>query len=357
VDASELSGRRVALVMMSAIGDTIHALPLVNSIRAAAPDVHLTWVIQPVPLQLFQGHPAVDEFVLFHRTMGWRAFPDFRRRVRDLRFDVVLDPHVFFKAGLVTGMLRAPRRIGYDRARAPDLNWIFSNERIAPRPRAHAQDEMLEFVDHLGIPRVMEWGLGATDEERARYAPLLPPDARPTAALVLASSRKDKDWPADRYVSLVERLQGELGMRTVLVGGLSEPENRAAALLERRLVEPPLDLRAWDLRRVVALLERVDVLVSPDTGPMHIGSALGTPTIGLMGFTNPRRVGPYRFRDLTIDAYGDPGEEYAPAEGYRPGRMERIQVVDVVERVRRALASYPRAARRPGAPDPALDTV
>jgi len=334
--------------MMSAIGDAIHALPLVNSIRASAPDVHLTWVIQAVPLQLFQGHPAVDEFVLFRRELGWRAFPDFRRRVRDLRFDLVLDPHVFFKAGLVTAMLRAPRRIGYDRARAPDLNWIFSNERIAPRPRAHAQDEMLEFVDHLGIPRVMEWGLDATEEERARYAPLLPPDPRPTAALVLASSRGDKDWPADRYVSLVQRLHAELGMRTVLVGGLSEAENRVAALVAERLAEPPLDLRAWDLRRVVALLQRVDVLISPDTGPMHVGAALGTPTVALMGFTNPRRVGPYRFRDLIVDAYGDPGEDYSPADGYRPGRMDRIEVNEVVRRVRLALATYPRSDRRPG---------
>jgi heptosyltransferase I len=338
----ELSGRRVALVMMSAIGDALHALPIVNSIRAAAPDVHLTWIVQRVPLELFAGHPAVDEFLLFRRELGWRAYPDFLRTVRGLRFDLVLAPHVYFKAGVVTGMLRAPHKIGYDRARARDLNWLFSTDRIAARPRAHAQDEMLEFVDHLGIPRVVEWGLGSRPAERERYAGLLPADPRPTTALVLASSRADKDWPAERYMELVARLDADLGMRTVLVGGLSEPENRVAAVLHERLASPPLDLRAWDLRRVVYLLERVDVLVSPDTGPMHIGVALGTPTVGLMGFTNPRRVGPYRFRDLTVDAYGDPGEDYSPEEGYRPGRMERIGVDAVVDRVARALERYPR---------------
>jgi heptosyltransferase I len=338
--AADLSGRRVALVMMSAIGDVIHALPLVNSIRAAAPDVHLTWVVQPVPLQLLAPHPAVDEFLVFHRELGWRAYPQFRRASRGRRFDLVLDPHVYFKAGLVTGMLRAPRKIGFDRRRAPDGNWLFSTERLSPLPRAHAQDEMLEFVDHLGIPRVMEWNLGPFPDEVERYRGLLPSDDRPTAALVLASSRAEKDWPAERYVALANRLRHDLGMRLVLVGAPSQRETAVAEVLRATMDEPPLDLRAWDLRRLVYLLGRVDVLVTPDTGPMHIGVALGTPTVAMMGYTNPARVGPYRFRDLMIDAYGDPGDDYPPAQGYRPGRMQRISPVQVMEKVELALVRY-----------------
>jgi heptosyltransferase I len=335
--------------MMSAIGDVVHALPLVNSIRRAAPDVHLSWVIQPVPRQLLAAHPAVDEFLLFNRSRGWRAFPDFHRRVRHLRFDLVLDPHVFFKAGVVTGMLRAPRKIGYDRARAPDLNWIFSTERIPHAPRAHAQDEMFEFVDHLGIPRVLEWGIGSTDEEKGRYAALLPESDRPTAALVLSSSRPAKDWPADRWLPLADHLAVELGLRVILVGGLSNREDAIAASLRSHAAEPPLDLRAWDLRRLVSLLERSDLLVTPDTGPLHIGVALGTPTVSLMGYTNPKRVGPYRFRDLMIDAFGDPGEDYPATAGYREGRMERITVRQVVETVYLALGTYGRRTAGEGA--------
>ncbi|CAN5763353.1 glycosyltransferase family 9 protein [soil metagenome] len=358
---TDLAGRRIALVMMSAIGDVVHALPLVNSIRAAAPDAHLTWVIQPVPRQLLDGHPAVDEFLPFHRGRGWRAYPEVHRLVRARAFDLVLDPHVFFKAGVVTAMLRAPRKVGYDRARAPDLNWLFSTERLAPRPRAHAQDEMLEFVDHLGIPRVLDWGLGPTDEERARYAELLPRDDRPTVALVLGSSKAEKDWPAERYLPLVDRLTADPGARTILIGGRSERENRVAGMLGAHAASPPLDLREWDLRRLVYLLERTDVLVSPDTGPMHIGVALDTPTVSLMGHTNPKRVGPYRYRDLLIDAFGEPGELYTADAGYRMGRMQRISVDDVLARVRLALQRYGRAQRGsgrgsgPGLPRPGVD--
>jgi heptosyltransferase I len=340
VQSTDLSGRRVALVMMSAIGDVVHALPLVNSIRSAAPDVHLSWVLQPVPLQLLAPHPAVDGFLLFQRARGWRAYPEFFRVARERHFDLVLDPHVFFKAGVVTGMLRAPRKLGFDRARAPDLNWLFSTEQLPPRPRAHVQDELLEFVDYLGIPRVMEWGLGSTDEEAARFSSLLPPSDRPTAALVLASSKPAKDWPAERYVAMAAHLEHDLGMRLILVGGRSAPEDPVAELLRTRLDHPPLDLREWDLRRLVYLLERADVLVTPDSGPMHIGVALGTPTVSLMGHTNPKRVGPYRFRDLLIDAFGEPGEDYDATARYRPGRMERITPVQVVEKVELALARY-----------------
>jgi heptosyltransferase I len=341
----ELAGRRVALVMMSAIGDVVHALPLVNSIRAAAPDVQLSWVIQPVPHQLLTGHAAVDEFILFNRPRGWRAYLEFRRSLRGRRFDLVIDPHVFFKAGAITGMLRAPRKLGFDRARAPDLNWLFSTERLPPRPRAHVQDEVLEFVDYLGVPRRMEWGIGPSPAEEARYRSLLPADPRLTVAVVMASSKAEKDWPAERYPALIERLTTELGCRVVVVGGRTDREGRAAALLGRFPSRDLLDLREWDLRRLVYLLHRADVVVTPDTGPLHVAVALGTPTVSLMGYTNPKRVGPYRFRELMVDAFGDPGEVYGPEARYRTGRMERISVEDVLRKVQLALATEPSGPR------------
>lgn len=332
---TDLSGKRVALVLLSAIGDVVHGLPLVNSVRAACPGVHLTWIIQPVPHQLVRDHPAVDEFVLFRRERGWRAYHDVWRTTRDRRFDLVLDPHVYFKAGVITGLLRAPRKIGFDRGRSRDLNTLFTTEQIPARPLNHVLEQNLEFLDYLGIPRRVDWGLGATSEEAARYAPLLPTSPRSrTVAVVVASSKPEKDWPAARYPLLVKRIEESLGARVVLVGGLSERENAVA-----RSLPNVLDLRAWDLRRLVYLLGRADALVSPDTGPLHIGVALGTPSVALMGYTNPRWMGPARFQELMVDAYGNPGEMYAASREYRPGRMERIAVDQVLDKVRLALTA------------------
>lgn len=341
--ASDLSGARIAIVMMSAIGDAVHTLPVANSLRAAAPDCRLTWVIQPGPHALVAGHPAVDEFVLFDRKRGWRAYRDVARATEGRSFDLVIALQVYLKAGLVTGLLRSPRKLGFDRPRARDANWLFTTERIPPRGQRHVQDQYFEFLEHLGIPPLLEWRLGPTAAERARYEGTLPRDGRPAVAFVVGTSKPAKEWPAERYAALADRL-AFAGMRTVLVGGRSPRELAAAEAIRAKAQYPPLDLLEWDLRKLVYLLDRVDVLVSPDTGPLHMGVALGTPTVSLMGYTNPKRVGPYRrFHDLMIDAYGDPGEDYPVSAEYRPGRMERITPDEVAARVALALERYSRS--------------
>lgn len=333
---------RIALVMLTAIGDVVHTLPVVNSLRAAFPRMHLTWIIQPGGYGLVSSHPAVDEFILFHRRGGLRAFADLRRQVADRKFDIVLDLQVYLKAGLITRLLRAPRRIGFDRARAKDLNWLFTNESIAPRPRRHLQDELLEFVEHLGVEPRLEWGLGPTAAEIEQYRGLLAGVRRPIVAVVVGTSKPGKEWPAERYAELVDRLSRK-GMTTMLVGGRSDRELSTAGRIRQMASSPPLDMLEWDLRKLVYLIDNADVLVSPDTGPLHIGVALGTPSVALMGYTNPRRVGPYRrFPDLLVDAFGDPGEAYPASARYREGRMGRIGVDEVVEKVATAIARYPR---------------
>ncbi|MET0398300.1 MAG: glycosyltransferase family 9 protein [Longimicrobiaceae bacterium] len=343
---------RVGVVMVSTVGNAVHVLPVLASLKRHRPESRVTWILQRSSAELVRGHPAVDEIVLFDRRRGARGLLELRRELAGRNFDVVLNLQAYLKAGLAAVATRAPVRLGYDRARARELTWLFATHRIPPRPRGHVQDEYLEFVEALGVPVVREWGLGPTGEERARYAHLLPASERPTVAVVVGTSKPAKEWPADRYAALVDRVQGELGARAVLVGGRSEREEAAAAEIRRLSARPPLDLREWDLRRLVYLLDRADALVSPDTGPLHVGVALGTPTVSLMGYTNPRRYGPYRrFHDLLVDAFGDPGEDYTASAESRPGRMQRITVDEVAEKVELALARYPRSSRS-GQPGP-----
>jgi heptosyltransferase I len=318
----------IAVVMMSTVGNAVHTLPVINSLKAHRPNARITWILQRGAAALVQGHAAVDETVVFDRDRGIGGLRDLRRALAGRRFDVALNLQAYFKAGVATSLTRAPVRVGYDRARARDLTWLFSTHKLPPRPRAHVQDEFLEFLDFLGVPRRLEWGLEASAEERARYAPLLPESHGPTVAMVVGTTKPEKEWPAERYAALADCLAAEFGARTVLVGGRSAREEEAD------------------------LTERADVLVSPDTGPLHVGVALGTPTVALMGYTNPRRYGPYRrFLDLMVDAFGEPGEDYAVTAGHRPGRMERITVDEVADKVERALRDYPRTRPR-GQPSP-----
>ena len=327
---------RVCIVMMSAVGDAVHVLPVVNALKRANPGTHVTWVLQPGPATLVRGHPNVDDIVVFDRAKGWRAFSDVRRALADRAFDVVLNLQVYFKAGIVTSFTRAPVKLGFDRARARDFNWAFTNRKIAPHPIGqHVQDQYFEFLDALGVPHEpVTWGLGPWPEERAWQREFFAPITRPTASIVVATSKAQKDWMPERWAEVSDTLYEDYGLQPVLVGGRSPRELHAERVIMERARHAPVSALGSGLRKLVAILDGSALVLSPDTGPLHMSVALDRPVISLIGYSNPKRVGPYRkFRDLMIDAYGEPGEDYPISMENRLDRMQRIEVRDVMEMV------------------------
>lgn len=326
---------RVCIVMMSAVGDAVHVLPVINAMKAHSPGAHITWVLQPGPASLVRGHRAVDEVVLFDRANGWRAFTDVRRELAGRRFDVVINLQVYFKAGLVTSFTRAPVKLGFDRARARDLNWLFTTDRIPPHAPQHVQDQYLEFLDTLGVPHdVVRWDLGPWAAERDTQHHFFQRLDRPAAAIVVATSKPQKDWLPERWAEVADILYHDFALQPVLVGGRSERELAAERVIMERARRKPLSALGSGLRNLVGILDGSALALAPDTGPLHMAVALDRPVISLMGYTNPKRTGPYRrFHDLIVDAYGDPGEDYPISMENRPDRMPRIQVRDVIEKV------------------------
>ena len=332
--------------MMSAVGDAVHVLPLLTALKRHSPNVHVTWVLQPGAASLVRGHWAVDEIVEFNRPLGWRAYPDIRRALATRPFDVVLALQVYFKAGIVTSFTRAPVKLGFDRTRARDLNWLFTTDRIPPRPGQHVQDQYFEFLEALRIPHEpVIWDLGPWEQERAWQRDFLSRFDRPIAPIVVGTSKPEKDWLPERWAEVSDALYGDFGLQPVLVGGRSERELRAERIILERARVPVVSALGSGLRNLVGILDGAALVLSPDTGPLHMTVALDRPVIALMGYTNPKRVGPYRrFHDLLIDAYGDPGEDYPISMENRPGRMERISVRDVLDKVERWRAVYERAS-------------
>jgi heptosyltransferase I len=326
---------RIGLVMMSAVGDAVHALPVVNAIKRHAPASRLTWVLQPGPATLVRGHPAVDEIVEFDRSRGLRAFTDVREKLRARPFDLVIALQVYFKAGLVTSFTRAPIKLGFDRDRARDFNWLFTNHRIPAHDPQHVQEQYFEFLRELGIsPEPVVWNLGPWEHERPWQREFFAKLDRPAAAIVVGTSKPEKDWMPERWAEVVDALYADFGVRAVLVGGKSDRELRAASIIERAATHKPVNALGSGLRPLVSILDGSALVLSPDTGPLHMAVALDRPVISLIGYMNPKRVGPYRkYRDLLIDAYGDPGENYPITMDKRPRRMDRITTRDVMEKV------------------------
>jgi heptosyltransferase I len=328
---------RVAIVMMSAVGDAVHVLPLLIALKRHSPATRITWVLQPGPASLVRGHWAVDEIVIFDRSRGWRAFADVRRALRGgAPFDLVIDLQVYFKAGLVTAMAPAAIKLGFDRARARDLNWLFTNRRIPPHAGQHVQDQYLEFLDALGIPHgAVSWDLGPRPDERGAQSEFYSRMSRPVAAIVVATSKPEKDWLPERWAEVARALDRDFGLQPVLVGGRSAREVAAANIITERVPGGGVvSAIGSGLRGLVGIFDGAALVLSPDTGPLHIAVALDRPVVSLLGYSNPKRTGPYRkFHDLMIDAYGSPGEDYPISMKTRRGRMGRITVQDVLDRV------------------------
>ena len=338
--------RNVCIVMLSAIGDVVHVLPVANAMKRAWPDVRISWVIQPTPLELVEGHPAIDEFIVFERRRrglrSWTNFADLAHNVRGYDFDLALALQVYLKAGIIVGMLPARRKLGFDTARARDVNWIFTNEQIPPHSPQHVQAQYFEFLNHLGVdPEPVEWSIPITDQEREAQATFFSELDKPACSVVVGTSKSKKNWNAEGYARILEEIESTHGLQPVLVGGPSQLERDMADHILSLTNAHPIDALGDDLRRLVYLLDGSALTVSPDTGPLHISRALETPVVGIYGSTNPKRTGPYRrYYDLVVDGYAEfPGEEYPISTEQRDG-MKRVTVDMVLEKVDLAVSNY-----------------
>ena len=332
---------------MSAVGDAVHVLPVINALKRANPKTRITWVLQPGPAALVGGHRSVDEIIVFDRSRGLMAFADIASELAKRRFDLVINLQVYFKAGIVTGATHAPIKLGFDRSRARDLNWLFTNKKIPPHPIQHVQDQYFEFLTALGIsPEPVEWDLGPWPDEREWQGNFVGSIDRPIASIVVGTSKPEKDWIPERWAQVSDALHEKFGMQVVLVGARSEREIAAERIVMERAKHKPRSELGSGLRNLVSILDASALVLSPDTGPLHMSVALNRPVISLMGYTNPKRTGPYRrFHDLVIDAYGEPGENYPISMENRPGRMGRIETGQVLEKVRLWRERYSRAGR------------
>jgi heptosyltransferase I len=337
--------REICIVMLSAIGDAVHVLPVASALKRSWPDCRITWVIQPAPHALVAGHPAIDDFVIFRRRRGWsawRSFLEVRKALRGRSFDLLLGLQVYFKAGLVTAMADAQVKLGFDRSRARDAQWLFTNRRIPEHEPQHVQDQYFEFLDFLEVDsEQVTWGLELSDEEQSAQAAFYDQLDRPACAVVVGTSKPEKNWSVAGYARLMEVLEETHGLQPVIVGGPAQSERALAEEVIGKTRATVINALGDDLRRLVWLVEGAALLVTPDTGPLHIARALGTPVVSLFGYTNPKRTGPYRaFEDLVVDGYAEfEGEPYPITSRYRDG-MKRVTIERVLEKVDLAMTKY-----------------
>jgi len=347
--------RSVCLLRLSAIGDTCHAVAVLRTLQRAWPRTQFTWIIGKTEARLMSLIEGV-EFIIVDKRARFGARRELHSALRQRHFDVLLHMQLAFRASLIARSTRATVKLGFDRARARELQWLFTNERIAPRAREHVLDSFFGFVEALGVPdRVVDWNIPLPPEAR-EYAQKLIPDARPTLVISPCSSHSLRNWRAERYAQIADYAAGEHGMRVILCGGPTPLEREVGAAIEAAVQTPVINQIGKDtLPQLLALLERATVLVAPDSGPAHMATMVRTPVVGLYAATNPARSGPYLSRPWCVDAYAEAARKFrgkAPEQLPWTEKIEDPGVMDLitVEQVKTKLDQALQYAQRQGVP-------
>jgi heptosyltransferase I len=346
---------KVCLLRLSAIGDCCHVVPLLRALQDAWPKTRFTWVIGKLEAKLMSLIPDV-ELITLDKGAGLSAYQRLRTDMqRRGRFDLLLHLQLSIRASGAAAIIPAPVKLGFDRARARELQWLFTNRQVAPRQREHVLDSFLGFADALGVahgpPR---WDIPLPANALA-YAEELVPDRQPTLVISACSSHALRNWAPERYAAVADHAAGKLGMRVILCGGPSAVERDMAAAIIKHARTPLVNQVARDtLPQLLALLARATALLSPDSGPAHMATMVGTPVIGLYAATNPFRSGPYLSRRWCLDAYdaaarkflGKPASELPwTTKIERPGVMDLIEVPAVTAKLDELLALAPKERR------------
>jgi heptosyltransferase I len=327
--------QQVCVLRLSAIGDTCHALAALRAFQAAWPQTKFTWIIGKLEAKLMTALLPEIEFITFDKRASPSQLWRLRKALRGRRFDLLLDLQLSFRASLVSTLIKAPIKLGFDRPRARELQWWFTNARIAPATSEHVLDSFMGFARACGIePGAPRWDV-SPPAAALQYARGIITDQRPTLIISPCSSHTARNWSAERYAAIADYAAQTHGMRVVLAGGRSTLETHMGSRIAAAVAVPLINQIGKDtLPELLGLMSQSQVLLSPDSGPAHMASMVGLPVIGLYAATNPARAGPYYSRAWCVDKYDEAARKFLGKPAAQipwTTKIERAGVMDLIE--------------------------
>jgi lipopolysaccharide heptosyltransferase I len=319
---------RILIVKPSSLGDVVHALPTVHLIRQQFAQARISWLLNDSLASLLKRCRIIDEVIEFPRH-NWRKLSALVGRLRRERFDLVLDLQGLLRSGWMTWVTRAPRRIGLSDAR--EGSRLFYNE-IVRVPRSHAVERYLCAARHLGCQDgPIEFPLGSSDADRHYVDQLLTRHVSSLIAINPSARWETKLWGIESFRALIDRLPRD---RVVLTGAASEAE------WINRLANDCCSVAGkTDLAQLAELYRRCAVVITNDSGPMHVAAAVGTPVVAIFGPTDPALTGPYGKQHVVLRA-GIPCSPCLKDHCTHTPRMEcmeKVTVEQVLEAAKRVL--------------------
>ena len=291
---------RIAIIKPSALGDIVHALPVLSALRGQFPQSHISWVVNKSFEGLLTGHPDLNETIPFDRGGAGKGFwsgsryaLQFGRELRRRKFDLVIDLQGLLRTGLMTLATGAKRKVGFANAREGAKHFYTERVAVPDADRIHAVDRYWRVVEHLGAgDQPKRFDVPIRENERLTGDRDLAGLPRPWYAVAVGAKWLTKRWPPERFGELLQRAQREFGGTAIFVGVSDD-----SLLSQRSLQSLSGPSRDWcgktSLPRLAALLALADVTIANDTGPLHLAAAIGTPCIAPYTCTKVARHGPY----------------------------------------------------------------
>jgi heptosyltransferase I len=217
------------------------------------------------------------------------------------------------------------------------------NKHIPSRTSQHVCSQFMEFLEYLEInPDPIEWRLDFTSNELAWRDQFFGKVSRPVAGCVVASSNPSKDWHVEGYTEVINYIQKKHKITVLLIGGPSTRESEIATQIAKGCNPSPILALERPIRNTLLQISGCSFLISPDTGPLHAAIALGVPVIGLYGYSNPYRCGPFKYQEFLIDKFNeDPENPERITRKVKPGNMEKISANEVISRVELIIKKHP----------------
>ncbi len=341
--------KSICILRLSAIGDVTHMVPVVRTIQKYWPDTELTWIIGKNEAALINDIEKI-EFIEFDKLNFIKGYKHIINKLKNRKFDVLLSAQVSLRANIISTFVSATTKLGYDSNRSKDFHSLFINQCIPPTSKQHVLDSFFSFIEYLGLSkRALNWNYHVTDDAE-RFAQQYLAADKFKVIISPCSSHPIRNWSTERYAAVADYAIQSIDAQVILCGGPTKIEQQIGIDIENHMQHKALNLIGKDnLKKFLALLQHADVLISPDSGPAHIATGLGTPVIGLYAASNPKRSGPYLSQQWCVDKYDVAARKFRNKSAsdlkwgtkleYK-GVMDLISVEDVTNKLEKLVQQY-----------------
>ena len=334
----------ICILRTSSLGDICHMLPFVYTLKKEYPKARITWIIGKSEANFLGKIDGID-FIIFDKSKTFVSYIEIFKRLRKIQYDVMFLMQVSLRANVISLLINSKIKLGYDSTRSSDLHTLFSNKKITSSPHAHVVDVFLSFLKFLNIKKscfLYKWYVEEKISKRQLFDKF--PNLKNKYFVLSPCSRSaNRNWLAERYAEVADYLIENFGLECVISSSPNKDEKEFVNNVIGHMRRESINVSGeTNLDELLTLIKHSELLISPDSGPIHIATCVDKPVVGLYGVTNTVRAGPYKTKELCVDKYNDALLKY---EGLKPHEakwrfknnnknvMSLIQTEEVIKKI------------------------